>query len=456
MDLIVQRLDSELSRKRVSSTPAGGARGDVLLGADWGLAPLGSSLLVGFPDIGAVGVLPPFLAEGSCRASDRRFLTFIPDVTVNRQPRLQITPCPDTQQVLFTGPADFGRILMGWETEQGWDLWAAAPAEGLDRGAIYLFVDAGRRPGARRNHDAADVVLEGPSPGDRLGTTLARCPDPHGEGDLLAVGLPGWSGFPDEERVSQRGAVALFRPDQLDPGRWSLDDALALVEGDHPYDRAGLGLACGGDLTGDGWPDLVVGAPGSSRGVDRGGAVHILGRELPARSRVSEIATTSILGSTVGEQLGRSVEVADLDLDSRSDLIVGAPGLSTDDAPGAGGVHIFLHADLDQTASSTLHGVDNVAPERPARFGTILAIADLSGNGAPEVLTGAWRMTGSGRAFAGEIRAWNLDQSPDPPWEIFVLTGDGAHQQLGRRLVAADVLEEGSAQIISTIRRRAR
>lgn len=457
MDLVVHSFDVEATSRRVTRNVAAQARGDVLLGADWGIAPLGHELLVGFPVLGAAGVLPPFRAEGACRAADPRFLTFIPDVTVQRQPRLQITPCPDSQQVLFTGPADFGRVLDGWQHDQGWDLWVAAPAEGLYRGAIYLFEDAGRRPGALRNHEAADVVLEGPSPGDQLGSTLKRCPDPAGGPDLLAVGLPGWSGPASEEPVPERGAVALFQPESLAHGRWTLDDAIAFFEGGRPYARAGIALACGADLDGDGRPDLAIGASGEGGDADGAGAIYVLSGQLSTSRDLSEAAGLVLRGERPGEQLGRSLEIADLDLDGGADLIAGAPGLDTPEAPNAGGVRIFLHGALSIQQSLELYGGRNSPSDRLARLGTTLAVADLTGDERPEILAGSWRMTGSGRAFAGEIRTWHADAQGDLPTEDpSLIVGDAPHQQLGRRLITADVLEVGHHQIISTIRRRAR
>jgi len=64
-------------------------------------------------------------------------------------------------------------------------------------------------------------------------------------------------------------------------GTLSTEDAALTLVGDEPDEWTGKSVAGGSDLDGDGWVDLVIGAPASSRGgTGLSGAVYIVsGRE---------------------------------------------------------------------------------------------------------------------------------------------------------------------------------
>jgi len=98
--------------------------------------------------------------------------------------------------------------------------------------------------------------------------------------------------------------------------------------------------------------------------------------------------------------------------------------------------------------------------ELEGRLGTTVVVADLTGDGVAEVTAGAWRLPADGRFHAGELRTWTLDGA----WRgatigapaALTIVGDGSHQQLGRRLLAADVTDDGRIELVSATRRRAR
>ena len=92
------------------------ARGDAELGTEWDLARVHDTLVLGFPDAGAAGTLPLFEAVGTCPIATTRNMTYVDDATLARQPRLrvQVGACADDEQVLFTGPADFGSQVLPW------------------------------------------------------------------------------------------------------------------------------------------------------------------------------------------------------------------------------------------------------------------------------------------------------------------------------------------------------
>ena len=108
------------------------------------------------------------------------------------------------------------------------------------------------------------------------------------------------------------------------------------AEGDRTSARFGSSVAPAGDVNGDGFGDLLIGAPGAISG--RGQALLYL-------SSASGLASTSqwlVQGALPGADLGRSVAAAgDLNGDGFADLLVGV-SREADDSDNAGGVFLYL------------------------------------------------------------------------------------------------------------------
>jgi hypothetical protein len=81
-----------------------------------------------------------------------------------------------------------------------------------------------------------------------------------------------------------------------------------------------------GDLNGDGYGDIVVGAEGrASLGTNTGGAYVLLG-PLSGTIALDEDAYATIRGSAMGDKLGYSLAGGqDMDGDGIPDLVLGAP-----------------------------------------------------------------------------------------------------------------------------------
>ncbi|MCW0182734.1 MAG: hypothetical protein OJI70_13240, partial [Zavarzinia sp.] len=111
-----------------------------------------------------------------------------------------------------------------------------------------------------------------------------------------------------------------------------------IIQGDTNNDQAGRSVSSAGDVNGDGFDDLIVGAPyGDDAGSSAGetyvvfGAAGGFGTDVGGR-QVIDLTTLSaaqgflVQGDVAGDQAGRSVSSAgDVNGDGYDDLIVGAP-----------------------------------------------------------------------------------------------------------------------------------
>ena len=139
----------------------------------------------------------------------------------------------------------FDSFLVGAPT---WD----GPA-GADEGAVFVF--SSPAPGPVLEPAQAVTVLEGGSIERGIGSAVASAGDVNGDGlgDFL-VGAPG-------AMLGAGEVLLVFGP--LTPGSHVASSlAGATLPGQGLHWRVGEYLASGGDLTGDGLSDVIIGAPG--------------------------------------------------------------------------------------------------------------------------------------------------------------------------------------------------
>ena len=308
------------------------------------------------------------------------------------------------------------------------DLLVGAPGynDGVNKkGAAFLFF------GASYGLEANPAwSLIGDQKDSLLGAAVAGVGDVNGDGfDDFAIGAPRQS--LDEEG---EGAVFFF---------FGSDEPLLQVPDWSYYGgqaAAGLGtsLAAAGDVAGDGYDDVLVGAPGYYSDYDDEGAVLLF---LGAETGLAPSPGWQALGGQEDALLGTSVAGAgDVDGDGYDDLLAGAPGYASAEVV-TGAAILFYGSDPmpDSTARQVVRG------GQPASgFGHAVAGAgDVNGDSYDDVVVGAHMYTGDQRAEGAVFIFFGSASglSGQPGWQA---EGDKADTEFGHAVGLAANLREGS------------
>ncbi len=295
------------------------------------------------------------------------------------------------------------------------DIIVGAPynnSSGNPTGKAYIFF------GGSVMDDIADLVFTGTSTNGYFGCSVAGAGDVNGDGysDLLIGACYAGTG----------GKAYLYY------GRAAMNNVEDLTfTGAVSNSGLGYSVSTAGDVNGDGYSDFIIGSPHDNHGK----AFIYLGGNSP-----DNVADFTLSGSG-GEELGLSVSQAgDVNGDGYSDVIVGAPYYSSQ----TGRTLIYFGGrTMDNSADVTLTGEST-----SDNFGfSVSGIGDMNGDGYEDVLVSApfndAVATDAGRAyvfFGGAI----MNTTPD-----LVMSGKSANEFFGYCVgFAGDINTDGYADVI--------
>jgi hypothetical protein len=263
----------------------------------------------------------------------------------------------------------------------------------LAPGEVFVFLGGTHLvSGATLNPALANVYFRGEEAGAGCGQALG-VGDVNGDGRAdLAIGAPGedWSG-----RFNAGGVfVFLGRTDWGPADLYRIENDYNLgIMGGFAFDAFGTSVAIVGDMNGDGFDEILVGAPFGTEGGQtyRGRANLFAGRTISSRITLDSRSQSSStwIGDSGGDLVGAAVGSArDYNSDGRPDLVVGAPGDDPQGRDGAGSAFVF-------------HGQTGVLP--PSGTITSFANRQFIGAAAGDELGAA----------VGGVADFNLDGSTD-------------------------------------------
>ncbi len=377
--------------------------------------------------------------------------------SISPQPGPQST---DTANGILVGEASgdaFGTRVAAFDTATGSaSLLVTAPLHSVSAGsrhdgAVYRFDDMGSGFTGSFNTLDASLRINGVESGGRFGDNLTICPDIDGDGSdewLIAATR-------SNEGAEMAGAVTLILSTELN--ETDVQTAAGAFSmrwyGEARGERAGQALKCDDDLTGDGVPDLAIGAPfaDSPDGVDAVGAVYVLsGASLPEPGPLSEAAGTVLYGLESNDWMGYALATGDIDGNGVTDLIAGAPGV--DDASGA--VYIWLeNVGMNPGFTLSLSG-DNDGDG----FGRSVQTGELNNDGLDDIVIGTpfLNPTGDKETFdAGSIdifygkSTWAglADRISDA-----IIEGSDQYHRTGRQVFVGDVDGDERDDLVSVQR----
>ncbi|MDP2314095.1 MAG: MopE-related protein [Pseudomonadota bacterium] len=314
---------------------------------------------------------------------------------------------------------------------------------------VSFVVDGDAAAGDLDLYDDYTAYVEGDSDYDMLRWSVGGDIDGDGVSELVVSAVYESYSYSSYYADYYAGNVSIFGGGGL-AGGYDLNDADDQIWGADDYDYLGASLAIA-DVTGDGYGDILAGAPGNDDGATNAGAVYVLlgGSLAWVNDRVDTAAYTTVTG-TIGSQavgtdplptpgdldgdgaydlalsatssgkawvffdlVGLSGEVgvtdadaiwsgtansfttslaaaADLDNDGIDDLAIGASGDDTA-AVNAGAVYLFLGGGAWTTAMTSTNadvGIYGTAASDSLGSG-LAAGGDLDSDGSDDLLMGA-------------------------------------------------------------------
>lgn len=288
-------------------------------------------------------------------------------------------------------------------------------------GESYVVFGAASLPATIElaNLGTAGITVVGIDEDDRSGVSVSTAGDVNGDGfDDIVIGALYADGV-DNSKPDSGESYLIFGGDSLPAtiGLANLGSAGVTLYGADPYDQSCL-VSNAGDINGDGFDDLIIGATGGDGAVDNNsnsGEIYLVfgSATWPAEIDLGDLGAdgVTIFGVDINDFTGVVSVAGDVNRDGFDDLLIGAPLANgpSNAKPLAGESYlVFGAATLPATislASLGTAGITYLAIDSGDNLGRSVSNAgDVNGDGFDDIIIGASAADGANnkKANSGE------------------------------------------------------
>ena len=262
-------------------------------------------------------------------------------------------------------------------------------------GAVYIIQgSATRYSGISTMTTAAALTITGATRTDSLGDMGSIAGPVELDGDGLHDIVVGSITIKSGANTRAGGAYVFYGT----AGALSTSASLSIAAADASFtggaadDVLGGASASAGDVNGDGYNDLVLGAYGVDNGSTLNvGCAYLLhggASRLSGASSVTSAAVATICGEATSDSLGATVGGADVNGDGYSDMFVGANGVDNGTSSNVGAMYVF-YGSLSGSVSASSADATFTGTTFGGNVGLSSHVADVNGDGNEDILVGA-------------------------------------------------------------------